>query len=64
MAIFAGGEQEALQIAEKINVQRVSINDVGISALLPEINIDRFNKFLKKKTLLINNQLEKSNWWY
>lgn len=64
VAIFAGGEQEALQIAEKINVQRVSINDVAISALLPEINIERFNKFLKKKTLLINNQLEKSNWWY
>lgn len=64
VAIFAGGEQEALQIAEKINVQRVSINDVAISALLPEINVERFNKFLKKKTLLINNQIEKSNWWY
>ncbi|MEA5458426.1 aldehyde dehydrogenase family protein [Arcicella sp. LKC2W] len=63
-AIFAGTEAEALQMAEKINVKTISINDVTLKSLLPEINAIRFNKFLKKKTLLINNQSEKSSWWY
>jgi len=64
VAIFAGSNDEALQIAEKINVKRVTINDIGINSLLPEVNAERFNKFLKEKTLLISTQQEKSNWWY
>ncbi|PWK25143.1 aldehyde dehydrogenase (NAD+) [Arcicella aurantiaca] len=64
VAIFAGSNDEALQISEKINVKRLTINDIAINSLLPEVNAERFNKFLKQKTLLINNQQEKSNWWY
>jgi succinate-semialdehyde dehydrogenase/glutarate-semialdehyde dehydrogenase len=63
-AVFAGNDDEAIQIASQLNFSVVAINDVPLNSLLPEINSKRFNMFLKEKTFLINTQNKKSDWWY
>lgn len=62
VAVFAGDDIEAMQIANGLKFNTISLNDVSLNFLIPEVKSDRFNKFLKRKVLLISNQDQKRDW--
>jgi acyl-CoA reductase-like NAD-dependent aldehyde dehydrogenase len=78
-AVFAGTEDEAMKIAQKMKCGAVSINDAALTAVLNEGEKNSFKmsgiggtrmgtsgikRFLKQKAYLINNQKVKDPWWF
>lgn len=78
-AVFAGSDEEAMEIAQKMNCGAVSINDTALT-VITQRGINNFSKqsglgtgnfeensvgrFLKQKTYLRNKNTEKSSWWF
>jgi len=78
-AVFAGTEEEALQIARKMKCGAVSINDAALTAIMYEGESSSFKmsgigesrtgltaikKFIKQKVYLINSQAVNDPWWF
>lgn len=78
-AVFAGTEDEAIKIAQKMNCGAVSINDAALTAVMHEGEKSSFKmsgiggtrmgpsaikRFLKQKAYLINTQKIKNPWWF
>ena len=78
-AVFAGTEEEAMEIARKMQCGSVSINDAALTAVMHEGEKNSFKmsgiggarmgassikRFIKQKTYLINNQAVTDSWWF
>lgn len=78
-AVFAGNEEEAMEVASRMEAGAVSINDAGLTAIVHdgEKNSFKFSglggtrmgpssieRFLRKKALYVNTSSEKDPWWY
>lgn len=76
-AVFAGTEEEAMEIARKMKCGAVSINDVALTAVMHEGEKNSFRisgiggtrmgassikRFIKQKTYLINSQAVSDSW--
>ncbi len=79
VALFGNAEEEMVEIAKKLNVSSVSLNDVGLNIMIGDANFMNFSpagisdlhlgvaifrKFLKKKALITNRASGKPTWWY
>lgn len=78
-AIFAQSLESAIEVAQQINAGTISINDAGLSSIIPEGEKTPFNfsgmgssrsgpaalkKFLRKKTFLIKTNSTRNSWWF
>lgn len=78
-AVFAGTEEEAMEIARKLKCGAVSINDVALTAVMHEGEKNSFKmsgiggtrmgasaikRFMKQKAYLINSQQVNDPWWF
>ena len=78
-AVFAGTEEEAMEIARKMKCGAVSINDAALTAVMHEGEKNSFKmsgiggtrmgpsaikRFMKQKAYLINSQLVNDPWWF
>jgi succinate-semialdehyde dehydrogenase / glutarate-semialdehyde dehydrogenase len=78
-AVFAGGEEEAIAIANQIDAGAISINDCALTALIYEGEKNSFKysgmggsrmgaaalkRFMRKKALLIKTQSIPDPWWF
>lgn len=78
-AVFAGTEEEAMEIARKMKCGAVSINDAALTAVMHEGEKNSFKmsgiggtrmsafaikKFMKQKAYLINNKAFNDPWWF
>ena len=78
-AVFAGTEEEAMDIARKMKCGAVSINDAALTAVMHEGEKNSFKmsgiggtrmgpsaikRFMKQKAYLINSQLVNDPWWF
>ncbi|MTJ09935.1 MULTISPECIES: aldehyde dehydrogenase family protein [unclassified Anabaena] len=78
-AVFAESETLAIEVAQKIEAGTISINDAGLTALIPEGERNAFKfsglgdsrigtiglkRFLRKKALLIKTNSNKDPWWF
>ena len=78
-AVFAGTEEEAMNIARKMKCGAVSINDASLTAIMHEGEKNSFKmsgiggtrmgpsaikRFMKQKAYLINSQGVKDPWWF
>ena len=78
-AVFAGTEEEAMEMARKMKCRAVSINDAALSAVLHEGGRNSFKmsgiggtrmgasaikKFMKQKAYFINSKQIKESWWF
>lgn len=80
VALFGNAEdEEVLEIAKKLHVSSVSLNDVGLNMMIGDASFMNFNpagvsdlylganmfkKYLKKKALITNQAAGKPTWWY
>lgn len=78
-AVFAGTEEEAMEIARKMKCGAVSINDAALTAVMHEGEKNSFKmsgiggtrmgpsaikRFMKQKAYLINSQVFNDPWWF
>jgi succinate-semialdehyde dehydrogenase / glutarate-semialdehyde dehydrogenase len=78
-AVFAGTEEEAMEIARKMKCGAVSINDAALTAVMHEGEKNSFKmsgiggtrmgpsaikRFMKQKVYLINSQQVHDPWWF
>ena len=78
-AVFAGTEEEAMEIARKMRCGAISINDAALTAVMHEGEKNSFKmsgiggtrmgpsaikRFMKQKAYLINSQLVNDPWWF
>jgi succinate-semialdehyde dehydrogenase / glutarate-semialdehyde dehydrogenase len=78
-AVFAGTEEEAMEIARKMKCGAVSINDAALTAVMHEGEKNSFKmsgiggtrmgpsaikRFMKQKAYLINGQAFNDPWWF
>jgi succinate-semialdehyde dehydrogenase / glutarate-semialdehyde dehydrogenase len=78
-AVFAGTEEEAMEIARKMKCGAVSINDAALTAVMHEGEKNSFKmsgiggtrmgpsaikRFMKQKAYLINSQQVNDQWWF
>jgi succinate-semialdehyde dehydrogenase / glutarate-semialdehyde dehydrogenase len=78
-AVFAGTEEEAMEIARKMKCGAVSINDASLTAVMHEGEKNSFKmsgiggtrmgssaikRFMKQKAYLINSQQVNDPWWF
>ncbi|MGA7954304.1 MAG: aldehyde dehydrogenase family protein [Gloeobacterales cyanobacterium] len=78
-AIFAGEEQEALDVAQQIDAGAISINDAGLTALIYEGEKNSFKysglggsrmgaaaltRFMRKKAFLLKTNSVPDPWWF
>lgn len=78
-AVFAGTEEEAMEIARKMKCGAVSINDAALTAIMHEGEKNSFKmsgiggtrmgasaikRFMKQKAYLINSQQINDPWWF
>jgi acyl-CoA reductase-like NAD-dependent aldehyde dehydrogenase len=74
-AVFAGTDEEAIELADRINAAAISINDAALTAILHRgdnqsfnksgigglrIGPENFSRFLKKKTIHVNQPIQNS----
>ncbi len=78
-AVFAGTEEEAMEIARKMKCGAVSINDAALTAVMHEGEKNSFKmsgiggtrmgasaikRFMKQKAYLINSKQVNDPWWF
>lgn len=78
-AVFAETEAEALEVAGKLNLSAVSINDAALSMIIQEgeqnpfrfsgmgssrTGIAALQRFLRKKALFVKTKLVANPWWF
>jgi succinate-semialdehyde dehydrogenase / glutarate-semialdehyde dehydrogenase len=78
-AVFAGTEEEAMEIAKRMKCGAVSINDAALTAVMHEGEKNSFKmsgiggtrmgasaikRFMKQKAYLINSQGVNDPWWF
>ncbi len=78
-AVFAGTEEEAMQIGRKMKAGAISINDAALTAVMHEGEKNSFKmsgiggtrmgpsaikRFMKQKAFLINSKQVNDPWWF
>jgi succinate-semialdehyde dehydrogenase / glutarate-semialdehyde dehydrogenase len=78
-AVFAGTEEEAMQIGRKMKAGAISINDAALTAIMHEGEKNSFKmsgiggtrmgpsaikRFMKQKAFLINSNQVNDPWWF
>ncbi|WP_071191048.1 aldehyde dehydrogenase family protein [Trichormus sp. NMC-1] len=78
-SVFSESEELALAVARQIDVGAISINDAGLTAMMPEgeknafkfsglgasyMGAAKFKKFMRKKAFLIKTNTNKDPWWF
>ena len=78
-AVFAESEELAMEVANKIEVGVININDAGLTSLINEGDRNAFkfsglggsrigtiglNRFLRKKAFLTKTNSHKDPWWF
>lgn len=78
-AVFAGDDQEALEVAGRINAGAISINDAALTAFIQEAEKNSFNfsglggsrmglaalrRFMRRKAFLVQTSNDPDPWWF
>ena len=78
-AVFAATEAEAIEVAEKLNLSAVSINDAALNIIIQEgeqnpfrfsgmgssrTGVSGIKRFMRKKTLFVKTKLVENSWWF
>lgn len=78
-AVFSGDENEALEVAKRINAGGVSINDAALTAFIQEAEKNSFNfsglggsrmgpaalrRFTRRKAFLVQTSADRDPWWF